>query len=166
MRFFFSVLGILIFTLGCKQTPKEGQVASSTPKVAIASTNALYEDLKGNPIALADYKGKKVILNYWATWCKPCIEEMPAFERLQEILPEKEYVLLFASDQSFKVIRNFKKSKTFNLNFIRFNGTWKDEKIYALPVTKIFNNKGVLVAKYDGAAEWDSPEMIQKIKSL
>ena len=156
--------------IGCKEIPKEA-TQQETPKTVetvsekTAST-ATYEDLQGNPIELNDYKGKKVLLNYWATWCRPCIEEMPAMERLQTILEKENYVFLFASDQSVSKIEKFKTTRRFDLNFIKFNGALGDEEITALPATFIYNEVGEKVARFDGGIVWDTPEMIEKLKAL
>ena len=152
----------------CKEVQKNETQSQAEVPIAIQKQvpTAEYEDLAGNPIALADFKGKRVLLNYWATWCKPCIEEMPVLERLQSELSAEGYVFLFASDQSQQVIKKFKAAKGFDLTFLKFNGTWADEDISALPVTLIYNTAGEQVDRFDGMMAWDSPEMIEKLKAL
>ena len=150
------VLCIVLF-FGCKEAPKKE--VETTPE-------STFEDLEGNPIELADFKGKKVFLNYWATWCRPCIEEMPAIERVQMILEKENYVFLLASDQSVAKIVKFKEARDFDFKYIKFNGALSGQQINALPVTMIFNEVGERVERFDGAMEWDTPEMIQKLKEL
>lgn len=163
---FYAVF--LTFVLGCNDVKKikSSDQPNQVETIAVKQTAALYEDLKGNPIDLADYKGKKLLLNYWATWCRPCIEEMPAMARAQKLLEKDNYVFLFASDQSIKKIKSFKEKRQFGLNFIKFNGAHGDLQITALPVTIIYNQAGIPVERIVGGMIWDSPEMIQRLKDI
>jgi len=57
------------------------QAESPTPEGAARASEAAYQDLAGNPVDIADFAGKKVFVNYWATWCAPCIKEIPSINR-------------------------------------------------------------------------------------
>lgn len=159
-------LAIAITFIGCKDAK------TTTPNTAVIETevekvpSATYEDLEGNPIELSDYKGKRILLNYWATWCRPCIEEMPDMEKAQTILEQENYVFLFASDQSVKKIVKFKEARGFDLEFIKFNGMYAKENVSALPATFIYNEVGEQVLRFDGGLKWDSPEMIEKLRTV
>lgn len=162
-----AIVCLLLF-LGCKEAPKK-EAQSTAVETVIPEVEELvstFQDLEGNPIELTDYKGKKVFLNYWATWCRPCIEEMPAIERLQTVLEKENYVFLLASDQDFKKISKFKAARDFDFKYIKFNGNLAAQQITALPVTIIYNEVGEPVERFDGGEIWDSPEMIQKLKAL
>lgn len=157
----------LLLLLGCKQGGKEA--TAQTGKVVIDKIDKAipkYEDLAGNPVALSDYKGKKVLLNYWATWCRPCLEEMPSLLKAQTILSKENYVFLLASDQSVAIIKDFKAKKGYDFNFIKFNGSLAAEQINALPATFIYNEAGEKVETILGGVEWDGAEMIEKLKGL
>jgi thiol-disulfide isomerase/thioredoxin len=123
-------------------------------------------DLEGKPLALSDFKGKRILLNYWATWCRPCIEEMPALGRLESVLSKEGYVFLLASDESLEKIRAFKDAWGVELAFIKFNGNLTEQQINALPATFVYDTDGRQLARFDGAMAWDSPEMIEQLKSL
>ena len=105
-----TLLALLCVGLfGCKEAQKEKVIAPESNSVAVEqAVSSTYEDLSGNPIELADYKGKRVLVNYWATWCRPCIEEMPDLLKLQDMLTAENYVFLLASDESVKKIEKFK----------------------------------------------------------
>ncbi|NKI26626.1 redoxin domain-containing protein [Arenibacter sp. 6A1] len=169
MRFkIYTIAFAALFLVSCKQTEKQPQEDTNqivTAKVAPVS-ESLYEDLEGNPISLEEYKGKKILLNFWATWCKPCVEEMPALARAMAILEKENYVFLLASDQSTKKIKAFKANSPLDLPFIKFNGALSKLQIYALPTTFIYNEKGEKASEITGVVSWDSPEMIQKLKSI
>lgn len=158
----------IVLFFGCKETPKKETIAAPIEKVAekVKTPESTFEDLEGNPIELDDYKGKKVFLNYWATWCRPCIEEMPAMERLQAVLEKENYVFLYASDQAVTKIVKFKEARDFDFKYVKFNGALAEQEITALPVTLIFNEVGEQVERFDGGIVWDTPEMIQKLKEL
>ncbi len=169
MRFRFTLLTLcFLLCIACKETPKtpeqkEPQVTAAPEVQEVKST---YESLDGKPIELSDYKGKKILLNYWATWCKPCIEEMPSMVEAQTLLEKENYIFLLASDQSMKKITAFQTNKNFDLNFVKFNGSLASEEVTALPATFIYNEKGEKVERIDGATEWNSPEIIQKLKNI
>jgi len=167
MRVKISVFAaILSLLISCKKAVKgEGtspKKAHNTEK--ITETASQFEDLEGNPIAITDFKGKRVLLNYWATWCRPCIEEMPSMLRSQAILEKENYIFLLASDQSLDVIKAFKQRQEFDFKFIKYNGSWAEQEISSLPTTFIYNEKGEKVEKIVGGVTWDSPEVIKKLK--
>lgn len=166
-KYLVFTLLIVVF-LSCKMTVEESKKTDGKSAVMAETLKAesLFQDIDGNAIALADFKGKRVLLNYWATWCRPCVEEMPAMLKAQEILEKENYVFLLASDQSFKTIKTFMKKNPFDLKFIKFNGSLSEQDISALPATFIYNTKGEKVEKIIGATAWDSPEMIERLKNI
>lgn len=163
-----SLVVFLILALGCKEEQKQPSVSQLKTTVEVVQDTEVpaYEDLAGNAIALSDYHGKKLVLSYWATWCRPCIEEMPSLMRAQDILKDENYIFLLPSDQSVKVIKNFMAKEKFDLSFIKFNGAFSEVGISALPTTFIYNEAGEQVEKIVGGVEWDSPEMIRKLKEM
>jgi len=154
---------ILLLFMGCKTEIKKEPVPD-VKKETVA--NSLYTELDGSPINLSDYKGKKILLNYWATWCVPCRKEMPAMLRAQDILEKENYVFLLASDESIEKIKKFKANTKYKFHFIKFTGALAQYKIYALPTTFIYNEKGDKVDRIVGAVEWDSKEIIDKLKNI
>lgn len=161
---YFLILGVVL--VGCKEQKSKTVVPEVLEAVVEKVSTSTYEDLEGNPIELSDYKGKRVLLNYWATWCRPCIEEMPDMEKAQTILKQDNYVFLFASDQSVDKINKFKEARGFQLEFIKFNGIYAEENVSALPATFIYNEVGEQVLRFDGGLKWDSPEMIEKLRAV
>lgn len=159
------LLIVLVLFLGCKETKKHKSnpevLPDSNPKIT-----STFVDLEGKPIELRDFKGKKVLLNFWATWCKPCIEEMPALLRAQEELAPANYVFLLASDQTLEKISAFKEKKGFDFNYLKFNGSLADMKVEALPATFIYNEEGLFRNRIDGATEWDSPKILDKLRAI
>jgi len=138
----------------------------TTPPKNIKTPKISYVDLSGAEVKLSDYKGKKVLVNYWATWCGPCIKEMPALLKAQEILKESNYVFLLVSDESAEKISNFKSKKSYDFNFLKLKGSFDLLGIYALPTTYVYNEKGEKVKEIVGSVIWDSKEMIQTLKNI
>lgn len=170
MKFQIIAIAVCLFCfMGCKETPKEDikkEAVETILTVEKTEPKSTYEDFEGNAIELSDYRGKRILLSYWATWCKPCIEEMPSLVEAQKLLENDNYVFLMASDQSIKKIKAFQEKKNFDLTFLKFNGALASEQINALPATFIYNEKGEKVDRIDGATEWNSPEIIKKLKNI
>ena len=169
MRMTFFLLAMMLLSMnGCKETNKQNaaEVTSNEPaKKEVVIANG-YEDLEGKPVVLSDYSGKRILLNFWATWCRPCIEEMPSLLKAQEVLEKEGYVFLLATNQSVKIINAFKARKGFEFTYVRYTGAFADLGINALPKTFIYNKNGDKVDEISGAIVWDSPEIIEKLKNI
>lgn len=169
MKLKLYVIGLVLMVFfGCITKTKEEskiQVENQTISKEIAN-KSLYEDLEGNSIQLSDYKGKRIVLNFWATWCVPCIKEMPSMLKLQEILENENYIFLLASDEPVEKIQKFIAKTNFKFNFIKFTGSLTQQHIYALPTTFVYNENGNKVDEIVGAVEWDSEEIIEKLKNI
>jgi peroxiredoxin len=135
------------------------QVDNDLAGIQLVRTNGEVLD----PASLA---GKKVFLNIWATNCRPCIQELPSIERAAETATLSEYIFLAASEEKLDEIKAFADKKGFAFEFIQLKTPAATLGSYALPFTLIFDEQGTLLYKHTGAAEWDSPEMIEKITTL
>ena len=122
-------------------------------------------DLYENNLDLSIFKGK-VVVSYWATWCAPCIEEMPGIKKAEEILEEHGYTFLLVSDETLDKISDFKNEWNFDFNFLKSTKSFETLGIYAMPTSYIFDENGKIVETIVGAVQWDSEEMINKLKIL
>jgi len=116
-------------------------------------------------VNLSSFKGKKILINYWATWCGPCIQEMPSLLRAQEQL-KSEYVFLLVSEESTQRISRFKSRKKFNFNYIRSRVSLASIGIYSLPITIIYDEEGKEIKTIEGSVVWDSKRMIKQLKAI
>ena len=150
--------------------PIEGQVQNYRPlETPLAVPDVPVLDKVGRPVTLDRFKGKFVVLNFWATWCAPCIRELPSLERLNAKLDsENAQVVLISQDRGgFNQTDRFLKKLKVDLpqNFI-------DERlkfsravgVSALPTTILIGPDGKELGRLIGLAEWDSPEGFKLIK--
>lgn len=128
-------------------------------EVPVAVPEAVLLDAEDGEHALADYRGKWVVLNFWATWCAPCRREMPSLERLQAAMPEIAIVPVATGRNAVEGIRRF-----FDEAGVKSLPILRDPQsqlahamgVMGLPVTVILNPEGQEVARLMGDAEWDS----------
>jgi len=125
----------------------------------------------GDKITLAHFAGKPVILNFWATWCIPCIEEMPTLNRLHKLL-EGDGIEVVTISEDFKgisVAKQFlERHKLSNLTpYADINTRLLNEfKIDGLPATVFINADGEVIARVSGTEVWDAPEIQAFIRGI
>jgi thiol-disulfide isomerase/thioredoxin len=163
MKLIYTI--IVLFFIGftsCKEnnSNKNNQVAPALSESEFDKIKLV--DLQNKPIDLKQYKGKTVFINFWATWCKPCLQEMPSIQKAMDILKNEDVVFLFASDESKEQIENFKNNKTYNFNYVRVENM-ETLNIMALPTTYIFDSEGKLVFSEMGYKKWDEQDNINLI---
>ena len=159
----FIYISCLIFFFGCNSGLPQKEKLSDIESMQLKTS---FVDLKNQKVDLTSYKGKKIIINYWATWCKPCIMEMPGLTRAQEILKNHNYTFLLVSDERISKISKFKNDKKYSFNFLKSVGSIERLGIYSLPTTYIFNEKGIKIETIVGTIIWDSEIIINKLKML
>ena len=127
-------------------------------------------NLQGNLERLGDYKDKVVILNFWATWCAPCLEEMPAFEKLYRRYRSQGLTVLAVSLDKGDSSKVKEFADTNNLTFpILLDSEGVAEKLYpsfTIPFTYVIDNKGKIAARVDGAKNWTSNETFAALDIL
>ena len=142
-------------------------VPASPPQQAPAIS---FVDLTGNTVSLSEFTGKIVLVNLWATWCEPCLREMPSLERLQLRLGDKITVVAVSEDRGgTKTVEPF--IDKLGLKSIK---TYLDPKstaerafkVQGLPTTFLIDRKGRVLGRVEGAAEWDSPKLLDILKSF
>lgn len=158
-KILFFIAVALFF--GCRDSKKSNNISNNS----IENISYLV-DLEGNSYNKTKLKGKKVLLNFWATWCGPCIKEMPDLLEAQKILIKDNYVFLLVSDESQEQILEFKKQTNYDFTFLKATITNASLGVYALPTTYIYNEKGQKVDKIIGSVKWNSEEIIAKLKNI
>ena len=121
-------------------------------------------DRTGQSIELSDLRGKLVLVNLWATWCAPCLREMPSLERLQSRLGERIAVLAVSEDRGGnKTVEPF--IAKLGLKSVKIYIDPKSEVGHAfavrgLPTSFLIDREGRVLGRVEGAAEWDSPKIL------
>lgn len=138
---------------------------------AIAVPNFAFENGEGQQRTVADFRGRFVLLNAWATWCTPCREEMPSLDRLEAKLggPDFHVLALSVDTGGAETVRKFYAELGLRTLGIYVDRTLKANsalRILGLPSTVLLNREGREIARYVGAAEWDTEKMIESIRAL
>ena len=141
-----------------------------TPRGAFSSL--ALRDLDGKAHTLADYKGKVVLINFWATWCPPCRAEMPSLERLKQRMAGKPFVILAVdmAESDAQIQAFLKQMNTPKIDFTILkdpNGkALKAWKVFVFPTSFVLDGKGQLRYSLLGSTEWDAPNTVKQIETL
>ena len=170
-----SFSGKTILKTACREVQRNDFVKASSHRAT--KLNRLMDlaidwvviDLKGKPIDLYCFKGEKIIvLNFWATWCAPCIRELPSLSKLAESYKEEIFVVA-VSTESETVVKNFLERSFKGLSpELKIAVVKEEEKLKLFPkdktpTTYIFNKKGLLKTKHLGEVDWFNQSIIQQI---
>jgi thiol-disulfide isomerase/thioredoxin len=139
---------------------------AAKPLVAIE-----FQDAQGQPRHLADFKGRVVVLNIWATWCVPCRREMPALDRLQAILggPDFEVVPVSIDRGGIETVRKFFSeigAHDLAMYLDASGQSLRTLRAMGLPTTLLIDRAGREIGRVVGPAEWDAPEIVAVLKSV
>lgn len=127
------------------------------------------EDLSGQRHTLDDYRGEVVLVNFWATWCPPCLIEMPSMQRLQEKLAGRPFRILAVNvKESEGTIWKFHKliKAKFPLLLDRDGQASEDWQVVVYPSSYLVDTRGQIRYQVTGMRKWDDPEIVQTIEKL
>ena len=136
-----------VLFLGCNTGITNNKNVSDLESLQLKTS---FVDLYENNLDLSVYKGKRIVINYWATWCGP--------------LEDYGYTFLLVSDETISEISKFKNDRNFDFNFLKSIESYETLGIYSMPTSYIFDENGKIIEIIVGAIEWDSEEMINKLK--
>jgi len=152
---------VILFLSGCYSGTRPPRIGTAAPDFTVRDSE--------HAVSLSQLKGRVVVLNFWATWCAPCIEEMPSLVRMQQRMQAKGVTVLAVSvDVDDGNYRRFLKDHNVSLLSVRD----PDQKINALygtfkfPETYIVDRNGVMRRKFIGAVDWTEPEVIDFLGKL
>ena len=157
-----SILMLLILTgnLAVAQQDIFAKMGAVLPKHEKPAPNFKLLTPNGKSISLSDFKGKTVLLNFWATWCTPCKKELPSMQRLYEDLKLDGFEIVAISIDRDKKERVHKYMEEYNLTFpVLLDPSQKVRKDYfilGLPTSYLIGKDGKLKGFISGAREWDS----------
>ena len=154
------ILFVLILFLGCQGTFKQKEEESAKEKTV------QFRNLDGEPVDLASFKGRRILVNYWATWCAPCRMEFPSLQSAQEILENENYVFLFPSPDDVEKILEFRQKENYPFEFLTMEGSLEEMKVRGLPSTVIYDTEGKEHYRLLGAHKWDNEDVIYMLKQV
>lgn len=133
------------------------------------ATDFSLSDMSGAMVSLSSFRGKVVLLNFWATWCPPCKSEMSSFNELyRRLKSEGLEVVAVSSDRSRKDIQKFlsKKKLSFTILHDEDAEITKRYMVFSLPTTFLIDRQGIIVERYLGEYDWTEAEVVSRIKEL
>jgi len=161
---FWSVQALVAQEINYKQVPNLQQMKDSSP-----TPDFTLPDPAGKKVSLKDFRGKLVMLNFWATWCVPCREEMPTMERLYQEFKNRGFVIVAVSvkDKKTDALAFIKELKlTYPVVFDPEGEVGLLYGAWALPATYLIGAKGEGLARMWGPADWYSPGARALIQAL
>ena len=174
----FLLLAIFVFTLPLAQS-KEAPLSTDEKKVLkklritpatqwIEAHDFAGKMMDAKTVNLQDYRGRFVLLNFWATWCSPCLKEMPDLENAyNEMGQEKLVVLAVGMGESVEKIKAFFNKYSFTFPLLADN-RMKITKLYGvrnIPVTYLIDPDGVVLGRALGVRDWANPDLLAFIDS-
>jgi thiol-disulfide isomerase/thioredoxin len=163
---FALLCGLFLWLAGCG--PALAQVGRWYPE-NVAPPPLVLKDIDGKEYDLAAFKGRIVIVNFWATWCGPCVAEMPSLQALASRLGERNALVLGVNyHESPQKIRDFQAK--YRLNFPLLRDAWQEAsaawKVNVLPTTFIVDAAGVLRYRVVGEVDWSSRQVADRLKQI
>jgi cytochrome c biogenesis protein CcmG, thiol:disulfide interchange protein DsbE len=153
------IIGAGIFAAGCNRGDHPNQVGKPAPDFSVADGS--------RTIALDNFRGRVIVLNFWATWCAPCVEEIPSLDQLQRAMPQI-VVLGISTDEDAGAYGQFMTEHPVKFATIR-DGAQHSNALYGtfrFPETYVIDRQGRIRRKFIGAQNWTTPEILQYLSHL
>ena len=153
------ILPVLLLVAGCDRGSHPHQTGRIAPDFTVSDG--------ARTVHLADYRGKVVVLNFWATWCAPCIEELPSLTAMQQKLPQVQ-VLAVSTDEDAAAYRSFLAENKLGLVTVEDTAQHSNALYgtFRYPETYVIDRHGVIQRKFIGAQNWTNPEILEYLSRL
>jgi cytochrome c biogenesis protein CcmG, thiol:disulfide interchange protein DsbE len=156
----FCLALLLIAATGCNRNDRPSQIGEQAPGFTIHDGS--------QTVSLSQFRGKTVVLNFWASWCPPCLEEFPSLIQLQRQMPSI-VVLAVSFDQDASAYRQYLTDNHINGITTILDLSQKSNLAYGTtrpPETYIIDASGTIRRKFIGAQDWTSPEIVNYLQHL
>ena len=155
----FLLVGGLLQLAGCN--------SAHPPRIGNAAPDFTITDSQ-HTVALSQLRGKPVLLNFWATWCPPCVQEMPSLVELQKQLGGKVTILAVSEDADDGAYRQFVRDHNVDLLTVRdiHRNTNEVYGTFKFPETYVIDRDGKILRKFIGATDWTSPDLVAYFNKL
>nr|WP_320051416.1 TlpA disulfide reductase family protein [uncultured Desulfuromonas sp.] len=151
-------------------SPEQGDTPDTQKNQTASAPDFELTSLSGETVRLSSLRGKLVVLNFWATWCPPCREEMPSMQRLHELMPADRFILLAVNieAQGRQPVADFVKTHPVGFTIL-LDETGQARSLYGVakyPETFIIDPQGQVVEKVIGGMNWSEPRVVNYLRSL
>jgi peroxiredoxin len=154
-------IGLLAALIGCYSGGRPTRIGSNAPDFTVQDSD--------HKVTLSQFRGQVVVLNFWGTFCPPCIEETPSLVQMQKRLKSKGVVVVAVSiDSDDAAYHKFLKDYKIDLVTVR-DGSQKSSALYGTfgwPETYVIDRNGMIRRKFIGAVDWSSPEITEYLSKL
>lgn len=174
MRIFLAILGCAIFLHplfspalagGSRPEPKSTAVVQGT-----LAPNFTLKNLQGKTVDLSSFRGQVVLVNFWATWCPPCLQEMPSMEKLQTLMAGEKFVMLAINveEDGEDNVRHFLKGNPHSFPILLDSEAEVQELygVYRFPETFVVGKDGIITDHIIGAIDWAAEDTVKYFKKL
>jgi cytochrome c biogenesis protein CcmG, thiol:disulfide interchange protein DsbE len=155
------IIGLLATLIGCYSGSHPARIGSNAPDFTVQDSD--------HKVTLSQFRGQVVVLNFWATWCPPCVEETPSLIQMQTMLkPRGVVVLAISIDADDAAYHKFLKDYSVNMVTVR-DEAQRVSKLYGTfgwPETYVIDRQGVMRRKFIGPVDWTSPEVRDYLSKL
>ncbi len=140
------------------------------PQQSLDAPDFTLQNLSGKEVSLSDFHGNIVFLNFWATWCPPCRQEMPSMQRLHETFKDNDFVMLAVNlQESEATVKDFLKNNPYTFPVLLDSEGAIGGGMFgvsSIPTTYLIDKEGAILARLIGTREWDTEEIISLFNSL
>ena len=154
------MLAGLVLGLACCRNSEPAKIGTTAPDFTVNDGT--------KTVQLSQLRGKPVLLNFLATWCPPCVQEVPALVQLQQQVGDKVTILAVSMDEDADAYKNFTTKRMPGILTVR-DPDHKSSGLYgtyAYPETFLIDKDGKIQRKFIGAVEWNSPEMVAYLSKM
>jgi len=166
----YLLLIVLLVVIGGGAYIYSNMPSTATVVAGDVAPDFTLQDTKVKTVTLSELRGKVVMVNFWATWCPPCIEEMPSMDRLNKFMAEENFVMLAINTEKDgrTVVPAFLKKTPYDFPILYDDqGTVQQQYgVYKFPESFIVGKDGTVVEKIIGPLDWSSPKTVAYLKSL
>jgi len=157
----FFLFALILALAGCYANNRPTRIGNAAPDFVVQDSD--------RKVALHDYKGQVVVVNFWASWCGPCVEETPSLEEMSQKVKDKGVTVVGVSiDVDEAAYKTFLKQHGVTFTTVR-DPDQKSSGLYGTtgwPETFIVDRQGVLRRKFVGPVDWNDPQIVQYLTSL
>jgi thiol-disulfide isomerase/thioredoxin len=159
------ILGLILR----RKMAKRGESGLKPPDLPTGTWDYVMDltDLDGAPVPPLQWAGKVVVLNFWATWCGPCLRELPSLQRLMELTRDLDVRFGFITQESAEDARRFVEKRSIQLPIYVLGGPPPEYfKTRGIPATFVIERGGGIVLRHTGAAAWDGENIVAFVRGL